>query len=80
MKEMVEFTVYGNCTGAYEEVSVKVRGLSEMSHFNQDLKISAAIVLLSTVQKLDFYEDRQEVLFDKQMDQLRKRIDDIQFQ
>lgn len=78
-KKEVEFTVNGNSIDGKEELSVKVKGLSEMPFWNHDLKIEAALALLSTVDRKEFYEDNQEELFNDYMDQLRETMDYLQF-
>jgi len=78
-KKEAEFTINSHNEDGKEEISVSVKGLSEMPFWHHDLKIEAALALLSTVDRKEFYEDNQEDLFNNYMDQLREKMEYLQF-
>lgn len=78
-KKETKFTVDGFTDEGDDKISVTVKGVSEMPFWHHDLKIEAALALLETVDKKDFYEDNQEELFYKYMDRLREKLEFLQF-
>ncbi|MGN5650354.1 hypothetical protein [Bacillus sp. Brlt_9] len=59
------------------DLEIQVTGKSEMPFWNHDLKIDAALSLLSTVDYKDFAESNQYDLFNKKMKELQELIDCI---
>jgi hypothetical protein len=72
MAEKTEFTLSDN------SVTVAVQGETEMPFWKHDLKIKAALSLLSTVDKKDYYEDDKHQEFHESIVALRELLDRIE--
>lgn len=77
MKQQTEFKM-SSIDPNNGELEISIKGSTELPFWNHDLKFQAALALLETIDRKDFFENNEGKLFLEYMNELKGLLDALE--